>query len=61
MKFEDKILNSFGIQLIVTGLAHLVEEEEYTPHEAITELRNIGKNTFHALIEIKEEGESHDN
>lgn len=57
MNFKEKLDKSFGIQLIVTGLARLVEEEGYTPHEAFKQLDEIKSNTFHALAEIKEESE----
>ncbi|MGX9134020.1 hypothetical protein ACWV26_06520 [Rummeliibacillus sp. JY-2-4R] len=46
---------SFGVQLIVTGLAHLVEDEGYTPHEALSIAHYTGHNCFHALAELKKE------
>ncbi|WP_342537312.1 hypothetical protein [Sporosarcina sp. FSL K6-3508] len=57
MSFMEKVDNSYGLQLMITGLARLVEEEGYTPHEAIGMLHEVGRNTFHALTEIKR-GES---
>lgn len=48
-------LNSFGQQLIITGLTRLVEEEGYTPHEAFQLLETIKRNTYHALLDIKKE------
>jgi hypothetical protein len=48
-------MNSFGQQLIITGLARLVEEEGLTPHEAFQVLEEIKRNTWHALTEIKQE------
>lgn len=53
MDYMEKVSNSFGLQLMITGLARLVEEEGYTPHEAIGMLHEVGRNTFHALTEIK--------
>ncbi|OFC94625.1 MULTISPECIES: hypothetical protein [Bacillus cereus group] len=47
--------DSFGQQLIITGLARLVEEEGLTPHEAFDVLRLIQNNTFHALADIHKE------
>lgn len=46
---------SLGIKLIVTGLAHLVEEEGYTPHEALSIAHYTGHNCFHALADLKKE------
>lgn len=50
--------NSFGQGLIITGLAELVENEGYTPHEAFEVLRDIQRHTWSALCEIKKESES---
>ncbi|WP_172369595.1 hypothetical protein [Sporosarcina jiandibaonis] len=55
MSFKQKLNSSFGIQLIVTGLARLVEEEGHSPHEAFEVLEEVKRNIFHALSEIKEE------
>lgn len=52
MKFD---MNSLGQQLIISGLARLVEEEGLTPHEAFQVLEEIKRNTWHALSEIKQE------
>ena len=46
---------SLGVHFIVTGLARLVEEEGFTPHEALQIARYTGKNCFHALAELKKE------
>lgn len=51
-------LESFGQQLIITGLARLVEEEDYTPHEAFQLLETIKRNTFHTLLELKKESKA---
>ncbi|MBE5087568.1 hypothetical protein IGI03_05835 [Bacillus thuringiensis] len=50
--------NSFGQQLIITGLARLVEEEGLTPHESFEVLRLIQNNTFHALADLHKEYKS---
>ena len=47
---------SFGIKLIITGLAHLVEDEGFTPHEALNIAHYTGHNCFHALADLKKEG-----
>jgi hypothetical protein len=47
--------NSFGQQLIITGLARLVEEEGLTPHESFEVLRLIQNNTFHVLADLHKE------
>ena len=47
--------DSFGQQLIITGLARLVEAEGLTPHEAFDVLRLIQTNTFHALADLHKE------
>nr|WP_150283770.1 hypothetical protein [Rummeliibacillus sp. TYF-LIM-RU47] len=51
----ELIDTSFGVQLIATGLAQLVEDEGFTPHEALKIARYTGQNCFHALLELKEE------
>jgi hypothetical protein len=55
MKKVEFNQNSFGQQLIITGLARLVEEEGLTPHESFEVLRLIQKNTFHALADLHKE------
>ncbi|MCQ6301861.1 hypothetical protein [Bacillus cereus] len=47
--------DSFGQQLIITGLARLVEEEGLTPHESFEVLRLIQNNTFYALADLHKE------
>lgn len=42
-----------GEMLIITGLAAMVEEEGKTPHEAIERAREIEKEVFFALGELK--------
>lgn len=54
----DKVklnLNNFNQQLIITGLAGLVEDDGFTPHEAFQLLDVIKNNTFHALCDLKKE------
>jgi glucan phosphorylase len=48
-------LNSLHQQLIIAGLAGLVEDEGLSPHEAFEVLEEIKRNTFHALAEIGRE------
>lgn len=47
--------NNWSQQLIIAGMANLVENEGYTPHEVFELLDEIKQNTFHALSEIKKE------
>lgn len=53
--FKKKMDESFGVQLIITGLLRLVEDEGHSPHEAFRLLDAVKQNTFHALAEIKRE------
>ncbi|MEK4471581.1 hypothetical protein MKX37_27180 [Bacillus sp. FSL R5-0709] len=55
MSKDELNLDSFGQQLIITGLTRLVEEEGYTAYEAFQLLETIKRNTFHALLEIQKE------
>lgn len=55
IEFKQKIDKSFGLQLIVTGLTELVENEGYSPREAFKLLESTKQNTFHALTEIRKE------
>lgn len=54
---QDMMESSFGVQLIITGLARLVEEEGFTPHEALMIAKYTGQNCFHALAGLKKESE----
>lgn len=57
-KVAAELINkSLGVQLIATGLAQLVEDEGFTPHEALEIAHYTGQNCFHALLELKEEAE----
>ncbi|BDH60101.1 hypothetical protein MTP04_02310 [Lysinibacillus sp. PLM2] len=51
----DMTEKSLGIKFIITGLAHLVEDEGFTPHEALSIARYTGNNCFHALAELNKE------
>lgn len=57
-EYKIKLHESFGLQLITTGLLELVEKEGYSPHEAFSLLEDVKRNTFHALSEIAREGSS---
>jgi hypothetical protein len=48
-------LNNINQQLIVVGMAGLVEDEGLTPHEVFQLLEEIKQNTIHALIEMHRE------
>jgi len=51
-EFKQKLDTSLGLQTIVAGMARLVEDEGYTPHQ-VFELMTVAKqNTFHALAEM---------
>lgn len=50
-------LNNVNQKLIIAGLTGLVEDEGLTPHESFQLLDEIKRNTFHALMKIKREGE----
>lgn len=56
-EFKKTLDTSLGLQLIVAGMAGLVEDEGYTPHEVFDLMRAAQQNTFHALAEISKEGE----
>jgi len=53
--------NSFGQQLIITGLAHLVENEGLTPHESFELLEHIKRSTYFALVDLKKEAQQNKN
>lgn len=54
-EFKKKLDESINLQMIVAGIAGLVESEGYTPHEAFGMLEHVKRNTFHALAEIGRE------
>lgn len=54
-EFKETMDRSFGLQLIITGLTTLVEDEGYTPRDAFNLLEATKQNTFHALSEIRKE------
>ncbi|WP_416149479.1 hypothetical protein ACM26V_00320 [Salipaludibacillus sp. HK11] len=54
-EFKQKLYTSHGLQLIVAGLARLVESEGYSPQEAFKLVEATKQNTFHSLAEIGRE------
>ncbi|WP_197072008.1 hypothetical protein [Geobacillus kaustophilus] len=50
-------LNNINQQLIIAGLTGLVSDDGLTPHEAFALLDEIKQQTFHALVQIKQEGD----
>lgn len=54
-EFHKKLHTSKGMLFIVTGLTALVEEEGYTPHEALNIAQTAGKECYFALAEISKE------
>ncbi len=54
-EFKSKLDKSMGLQLIVAGLAGLIDDEGYTFHEAMELLEETKRNTFPALMEISRE------
>lgn len=54
-EFKEKIGQSMCLQLIVAGLAGLIDDEGYTFHEAMELLEETKRNTFPALMEISRE------
>lgn len=50
-------LSNFNTQLIVAGMAGLVDEG-LTPHEVFEVLEDIKQNTFHALADINADNKS---
>ncbi|GAB6454742.1 hypothetical protein bcgnr5383_51740 [Bacillus cereus] len=55
MKKVEFNQNSFGQQLIITGLVRLVEEEGFTPHEAFEILEKIKGNVYFAMLDLHKE------
>ncbi|GED64318.1 hypothetical protein [Lysinibacillus fusiformis] len=54
-EFKQKLSTSLGLQTIVAGMARLVEDEGYTPHQVFEMMTAAKQNTFHALAEIHRE------
>ena len=54
-EFHKKLHSSKGMMFIVTGLTALVEEEGYTPHEALNIAKVAGQECYFALNEIHKE------
>lgn len=55
-EFKSKLDKSMGLQLIVAGLAGLVDDEGYTFHEAMELLEDTKRNIFPALMEMGRRG-----
>ena len=56
-ELKEMAETSLGVQLIITGLARLVEEEGFTPREALLIAKYTGEHSFFALHELKKENE----
>jgi len=54
-EFRSKLDKSMSLQLIVAGLAGLVDDEGYTFHEAMELLEDTKRNIFPALMEMGRE------
>lgn len=54
-EFKQKLDSSLGLQTIVAGMARLVEDEGYTPHQVFELMTAAKQNTFHALTDIHRE------
>ncbi|MBS4200291.1 hypothetical protein KHA93_11680 [Bacillus sp. FJAT-49732] len=52
--FKRKLDSNLNLQLIVAGMAGLVDEG-HSPHEVFKLLEDVKRNTFHALAEIGRE------
>jgi len=50
-------LNNINHQLIVAGITGLVTDDGLTPREVFELLEEIKRQTFHALVQIKQEGD----
>lgn len=51
-EFKRLADKSLGVQLIIAGLAELVENEGYAPRDAFELVDHAKRNTFQALCEI---------
>jgi hypothetical protein len=47
--------SKLGTPFVVTGLLHMVEDEGFTPHEAMEILENIKNETYFALMDVYKE------
>ncbi|WP_419893239.1 hypothetical protein [Oceanobacillus kimchii] len=54
-EYKAKLENSINLQLIVAGLAGLIDHEGYTFHEVMDLLEETKRNTFPALMEMSRE------
>jgi hypothetical protein len=48
-------LTNINVGFVITGLLGMVEDDGLTPREAFELLEEIKRNTWHALMEIKNE------
>ena len=55
MNKDELNLGSFGQKLIITGLARLVEEKGYTPHEAFDCWKRLKEIRSMLFLEIPKE------
>ncbi|RFA36214.1 hypothetical protein CAI16_05325 [Virgibacillus dokdonensis] len=56
IEFKKKLDSSMNMQLIVAGMTGLIEDEGYSVREVFGLLEATKQNTFHALLEIRNEG-----
>lgn len=54
-EFKLNLDSSIRLQMIVAGMARLVEDEGYTPHQVFELMTAAKQNTFHALSDIHRE------
>lgn len=54
-KFAKSADISLGMQLIISGMVTLVEDEGYTPRQVLEIVESTKDNVFHALMELKED------
>lgn len=47
--------SKLGTPFVVTGLLHMVEDEGFTPHEAMEILDDIKNQTYFTLMDIHKE------
>ena len=48
-------MNNPNHQIIIGAMVAMVEEDGLTPHEVFDVLEDIKRNTFHALVSIRNE------
>ena len=57
-ELKEKLDASLSMQLIVAGLAGLIDDEGYTFHETVDILEDIKRHTFPALMEMSRENKN---